>query len=190
MFRKKIVIPGSKDIEDEEIEIFTNDEITSLKNEPDNSRYKCLILMELGTGLRQGELLALKWDDMTPDYTEINVNKTIKRVKKFESDETSKKVILTQSPKSQQSNQTVSIPSSLIPVIINHALQQKKEKIKVGQSYTDDNFVFATETGSPVDPKNFYRSYKNLLIKEKFHIISFMLYDIHMQRSYLKLVSR
>ncbi len=52
---KKITIPGEK-----EINVFSNCEISSLKNALDGHRLKALILLALGTGLRQGELLELK----------------------------------------------------------------------------------------------------------------------------------
>lgn len=153
-----IIIPGSKEIEDKEVETFTNEEITLHKKVLDGNKYKCLIPMALGTGLRQGELLALKWNDLSTEFTEVTVNKTIKSVKKFESDGTSKKEIITQQPKSIHINRTVPIPSSLIPIIKSHQLKQKIEKVKVVSSYADQDFIFATETGNPLDPKNFFQS--------------------------------
>lgn len=171
---KRIVIPGLKGIKETEIEVFTNEEISLLKKVLDGNRLKCLILMALGTGLREGELLALKWSDLSPEYTDVTVNKTIKRIKKFEADGTSKNIIIVQPPKSQTSNRVVPIPSTLVPVIKNHELQQKIEKVKVGPSYIDEGFVFATETGGSLDPRNLFQSYKRLLIKaqishHKFH---------------------
>lgn len=162
---KKIVIPGIANLNKEEIKIFTDNEIHCLKKALTTSRLKCLILTALTTGLRQGELLALTWDDIDIDNMEITVNKTIKRVKVIESDDTSQTKTLVQKPKTKSSNRIVPIPSKLIPILKEYGLKQKLEKIKAGNSYEDNNLVFATALGKPTDAKNLFRSYKNLLIK-------------------------
>ena len=146
---KKIIIPGKKDVKDTEIAIFTDAEIDTLKQALNGHRLKCLILMALGTGLRQGELLALKWSDIDTDLKEVKVEKTIKRVKIIESDGSSRHEVITQAPKSKTSNRIVPIPSTLIPVLKEHEKEQKLEKIKAGPSYLDNNFIFATATGNP-----------------------------------------
>jgi integrase len=162
---KKIVIPSEKKIDNGEIKIFTNDEIERLKKSLEGHRLKGLILMALGTGLRQGELLALKWDDI--DNLEIKVDKTIRRVTIINSDGSRNTEVILQSPKSKSSNRTVPIPSSLIPVLEEHSKKQKLEKLKAGHYYIDDNFVFPTITGTPINTKNLFKSYKALLIKAK-----------------------
>ncbi|WP_374118926.1 tyrosine-type recombinase/integrase [Clostridium sp. OS1-26] len=112
---KKIVIPSEKDVTDtKEVEIFTNDEIDSLKKVLEGHRLKSLILIALGTGLKQGELLALKWEDI-----DINNNMKLKS-RKLENDGSRKTEVILQPPKSKNSNRTVPIPSSLIPIIKEH----------------------------------------------------------------------
>ncbi|WP_278246129.1 site-specific integrase [Clostridium tyrobutyricum] len=140
------------------------------------SRLKCLILTALTTGLRQGELLALTWDDIDLDKGEISVNKSIKRVNIIKSNDSKENKILIQPPKTINSNRVVPIPSELIPILKQHHLKQKLEKIKAGEEYKDNNFVFPTALGKPIDAKNLFRSYKNLLIKagiehKKFHCL-------------------
>ena len=164
---KKIVIPEENTSNKKEVEIFTDDEIQLLKKALRTSRLKCLILTALTTGLRQGELLALTWDDIDLDNMEINVNKTIKRVKIINSDDTKQNEILIQPPKTKSSNRIVPIPSDLVPILKSHNLKQKLEKMKAGKSYEDNNLVFPTALGKPTDAKNLFRSYKNLLAKAK-----------------------
>lgn len=161
---KKIVIPGKiSTLEKEEIKIFTDKEIYLLKKVLRASRLKCLILTALTTGLRQGELLALTWSDIDLDRMEIRVTKTIKRVKIINSDNTKENKILVQPPKTKSSNRIVPIPSDLIPILKEHSVKQKLEKFKAGESYENNNLVFATALGKSIDAKNLFRSYKNLL---------------------------
>lgn len=164
----KLIIPGFENNIKREVEIFNEDEINVLKKALQGHRLKCLILLALGTGLRQGELLALTWDDIDFNNREIKVEKTIKRVKIFNTDGNSEgHKILIQSPKSQTSNRIVPIPSDLIKIIKSHKLRQDEGKLKAGDSYKNNNLIFATATGNPISAKNLFMSYKNLLIKAK-----------------------
>jgi integrase len=176
---KKIIIPGENEKnfdEDTEVQIFTNDEIKKLREVMEGSNLKPIVLMALGTGLRQGELLALKWSNIAKDYSELRVEKTIKRVKIIEADDTSRHEIILQAPKTKKSQRTVPIPSKLIPILEEQKLKQNKEKAKAGNSYIDEKFIFATGNGKPVRAKNLFNSYKSLLIKagiehKKFHAL-------------------
>lgn len=163
----KIIIPGCKDKRENEIQIFTDEEIDVLKKHLEGHKLKCLILLALGTGLRQGELLALRWDDINFDTYEIDINKSIKNVKLISADGTSKRKIIEQSTKTTSSDRIVPIPSKLIDILEEHQALQDSQKKKAGPSYVDKNLIFATETGTPIAVKNLFRSYKSLLIKAK-----------------------
>lgn len=163
----KIIIPGCKGKKENEIEIFTDEEIDILKKHLEGHKLKCLILLDLGTGLRQGELLALRWDDINFDTYEIDINKSIKNVKLISADGTSKRKIIEQSTKTNSSDRIVPIPSKLIDILEEHQALQDSQKKKAGPSYVDKNLIFATETGTPIAVKNLFRSYKSLLIKAK-----------------------
>ncbi|APC85489.1 MULTISPECIES: tyrosine-type recombinase/integrase [Clostridium] len=170
----KIIIPGNKDKKENEIEIFTDKEITALKKALEGHRLKCLILLALGSGLRQGELLALRWSDINFDTFEIQVNKSIKHVKIISPDGTGERKTIEQSPKSKTSNRIVPIPSKLINVLEEHKALQDIEKKAAGSSYIDKNLIFANEIGRPILVKNIFRIYKNILISagikhKKFH---------------------
>ncbi|WP_125153142.1 tyrosine-type recombinase/integrase [Clostridium rectalis] len=172
----KIAIPGANELKQKhkEIEIFTDGEIYKLRTETRDSRLHALILMALGTGLRQGELLALTWDDIDMGNKEVTVNKSIKRVKIINADGTYEYKFLVQTPKTKNSIRNVPIPSSLTPVLKSHARKQLLEKVKAGPAYNENNLVFPNIFGNPTSVKNLFKSYKSLLKKveikhKKFH---------------------
>jgi len=177
----KITIPGiskivNTEINSDEIQVFSNDEIKDLKNSLEGHRLKCLVLLALGTGLRQSELLALKWDDIDFTNNELSVNKSVKRVKLIKSDGSFRHEIRIQTTKTKNSNRIVPIPSSLVVTLKEHAKIQKEEQLKLGSSYAKNNIVFATASGNYISTKNLFMSYKNLLIKagiihKKFHAL-------------------
>lgn len=171
---KRIVIPGEIEKEELDIAVFTNDEIKTLKKHLKSNRLKALILLALGTGLRQGELLGLMWDDIDFDNKELNVVRSIKQVSIISADGSREYKTIIQTPKSKTSMRTVPIPSALIVTLQEHSTNQKLEKLKAGTSYIDDNFVFTTELGKNIDSRNLIRSYERLIKKanipyRKFH---------------------
>ena len=64
----------------EEIQHFKDEEIEILISNLKGDRYRELILIYLGTGLRRGETLALTWDDIELDKNNIKVNKSLAKV--------------------------------------------------------------------------------------------------------------
>ena len=95
------------------------------------------------TGIRIGELLALKW-------TDINVSKKTFRVSKTYYNPTHKKdafELLT--PKTESSARTISIDSALINLLEAHRLEQDKLKDMNAPFYVDEGFIFAGSEGYP-----------------------------------------
>ncbi len=164
---KRIVIPGQSEIHERKIEIFSDEEINTLKIVLKDHRLKFLILLALGTGLRQGELLGLKWVDIDIDNKQLKVERSIKQVSIISSDETRKYKTIVQSPKTKNSIRTVPIPSNLIVDLKEHKKFQKQEKLKCGNFYNDTDYVFTTETGKTMNARNVTKSYERLLKKAK-----------------------
>lgn len=160
---KRIVIPGENKIIEKKVEVFSNEEIEILKSILENHRLKTLILLALGTGLRQGELLALKWSDINFTTKELKVEKSIKQVNIIESDSSREYKTILQTPKSKNSIRTVPIPSNLISLLKKYKSQQLQEKLKAGSSYIDSDFIFTTELGTNIDARNLTRSYERIL---------------------------
>ena len=164
---KRIVIPGQSETHERKIEIFSDEEINTLKIVLKDHRLKFLILLALGTGLRQGELLGLKWVDIDIDNKQLKVERSIKQVSIISSDETRKYKTIVQSPKTKNSIRTVPIPSNLIVALKEHKKFQKQEKLKCGNFYNDTDYVFTTETGKTMNARNVTKSYERLLKKAK-----------------------
>lgn len=173
---KKIVIPGEREIEDMEVITFDDKELNLFKSVLESHRLKALFLLDLGTGLRQGELLGLKWTDIDIDKKELHVNRSIKQVNIIDQNGDKEYKTIEQVPKTKRSLRTVPIPSKLIDVLNTHSIRQKTEKLKAGDSYVKSDYVFTTELGTTIDASNLTKQYKKLLIKaeieyRKFHSI-------------------
>jgi len=64
--------------------------------------------LALGTGLRRGELLGLKWQDVELDKGTVTVRRTLARTKDG---------LVLQEPKSQASRRTVVLPEEVVKVL-------------------------------------------------------------------------
>ncbi len=119
-------------------------------------------LLSLYTGIRIGELCALKWSDIDLDNRCISINKTLERIKNFDPNDDRKTKIVINTPKSDNSVRELPIPSSMIPYITN-----------LKKNVSNENDYFLTNKQKYIEPKSLRRKFTtaiNLLdIDCKFH---------------------
>ena len=164
-----IIIPKDHSTTATSLAYFSVDEQKLFMKSIKTHRLSALFTMALGTGLRQGELLALNWSDIDFDARTVTVSKSIRSVKKD-----GKYTFEIQIPKTQNSIRTVAMPVAVIQALKNHRKNQNLEKEKTFGTYLNNNLIFATPIGTPIDSRNLIRVYKNLLKKSnieyrKFH---------------------
>lgn len=92
-------------------------------------------------GMREGELLALKWKNVNLQEKCISVKESVKRVAVFEEDGTKHMEIITQAPKTKNSIRTIYIPNILISKL--KEIEHKSE------------YVFS-DTDTPITHKSLY----------------------------------
>lgn len=97
-----------------EVEILNSKEIKTIKEHIKNTDFELLFLLDLGTGLRQGELLALDWKHIDLKKKEIKIEQSAKEVYIYDNSEHKHIETVIQTPKTQNSFRTIPLPSSLI----------------------------------------------------------------------------
>src|SRR5215212_7338042 len=118
-------------------------------------RLDALYVLAIHTGLRQGELLGLKWDDVDLDEGSLQVRRTLTITKDGP--------VFT-SPKTSGSRRSVKLTSNAIEVLKRHLERQLGEIDKVGSLWSENGLIFASETGEPLNRHNLIRrSFKPLL---------------------------
>jgi len=174
--KKRVTIPGLSEKTKKEVETFSDEEIEIIKNNADSYQYGMLILLALGTGLRQGELLGLKWKYVDLDKKTVTVKHTIKIVTEITRDGKRKCTTKIYTPKTKESLRTVPIPDTLIPKLKYHNIKEKQKCLKNKIKFSDDNFVFTNRIGNFIDASVLIRSFKNFLKRnnitiKKFHAL-------------------
>ena len=113
----------------------------------------------LNTGMRVSEVCGLKWDKVDLDNGTIEVdNILINKDRKW----------IDGPPKTQSSYRTFKIGQTLIDILKKHKMQQRKNKLKYGEFYTQTDYVCTKENGQVTTPASCKWSTRN--ISEKLDI--------------------
>ncbi|MPW26226.1 tyrosine-type recombinase/integrase [Alkalibaculum sp. M08DMB] len=157
-----------------EIEIFTNGEIKNIMEKLETDRIGVLTKLALGTGARLGELLALTWDDLDLDNTNVVINKSAKMNKIFKNENEWEYEIKVDDPKTYSSNRKIPFPSELLGDIKKQRINNNIEKLKEGEGYVENNLVFPSLAGTLMDESNVGKAHRKILKKsgvdhKKFH---------------------
>ncbi len=111
-----------------------------------------MIVTDLGSGIREGEVCALKWQHIDFKKWEIKVVDAAAQVRTHS--ETGKKQQLKiQGPKTETSERRVPIPKDVVIYLRLLRWYQSKEKLKAGDNYHDQGYVFAHPDGRIYNPK-------------------------------------
>jgi integrase len=133
------------------------DEARRLLETAGGDRLEALYVLAIHTGMRQGELLGLKWENVDLAANAIRVRHTLLRTKG--------RVILGE-PKTKKSRRTVHLTGAASRALEEHLERQLKIMERLGDLYRDQGLVFTTEVGTPINPSNLRkRSFAPLLQK-------------------------
>lgn len=135
-------LPNSKN-EIKEIEILTREEQNKYVNAL-RGIYRLILLTALYTGMRMGELLALKWENVDLDGYEINVVETSKRVKKYNNEGEGINTVITKKPKTSSGERIIPLPMFIVEMLV----ELKKDK----------GYVFITSDGTRMSDSNLRRA--------------------------------
>lgn len=116
--------------------------------------------LALKTGLRRGEILGLRWQDIDFKGKKLHVRQTL--VEAREPGEEKKVTLLFKPPKTEKSKRTIPLTDDIIKLLKAHKAKQNEDKLFFGKKYHDNGLVFCSEDGKPIWPRNFLRRFTNL----------------------------
>ena len=118
-------------------------------------RLEALYVLALSTGIREGELLGLKWREVDLDAGSIHIQQTLKVAGQ------GKRVL--GKPKTAGSRRKIMLTKMGIAALRAHRTSQLEERLQSPARH-DNDLVFANTVGNVLDPTNLYRyDYKPLL---------------------------
>lgn len=98
------------------VEILSDTEIKTIKEYLKGTEFELLFILDLSTGLRQGELLALNWEDIDFENNTLKINKAYEIDYYYENEKRIKRWVIT-TPKTLNSYRVVPIPTETMKLL-------------------------------------------------------------------------
>jgi integrase len=97
----------------------------------------------LGLGLRQGEIIALRWSDVDLDQRKLRIR----------------------AAKTESGIRTLALPQTLVDTLRQHWQFQQQERLVQGVNWKEHGLVFPSEVGTSLSARNLLRHFKKSLKK-------------------------
>jgi integrase len=108
--------------------------------------------MAATTGMRRGELLGLKWDDIDLNRRSVQLRRTLQRV--------AGAGLVEEETKTPSSRRLIALTRLAAAELKEHRVKQAEQRLAAGPAWETRDFVFSTALGRPIDEGNLSRSYK------------------------------
>jgi integrase len=125
----------------EEIRPLTAEQVRILFDAVKGDRLEALYVLAVTTGLRQGELLGLKWDDIDLEVGTLQVRRTLT---------TANGGPVFSAPKTKGSRRTVRLSQMALEALTSHLDYQLGEIDRAGGLWRENGLIFASESGEPL----------------------------------------
>lgn len=121
------------------------------KDNPYHHFYRLAIL----TGMRRGELAALKWDRVDVDNAQVSVSAHLQRI--------TGSGLVEGMPKSAQSRRTIALSPLAVELLREIWVAQAEQRLLAGPVWQDTGYVFTQDTGKSIDPARPTREFARII---------------------------
>lgn len=142
--------------EQSDVLTLSSEQARRLLDAAERDRLGALFSVALALGLRRGEALGLRWGDVAFERGTLRVERSLQRV--------GGALRLTE-PKTSRSRRTIALPAPAASSLRAHRARQLEERLQAGSEWQDDDLVFTTQFGTPLDPRNVSRAFHKLLAR-------------------------
>lgn len=140
-----------------EIKPLTKEQAQVLLNAAKEDSLEALWVLALTTGMRRGEVLALKWQDIDFEQGMLQVKRIFTRLRGnryIEAD-----------PKTEKSRRSIMLTTVTVEALRRHRVHQLEAKLQAGDAWVAHDLVFCTSVGTPLNPNWVLERFKKLLQK-------------------------
>lgn len=141
-----------------EVDYFTSDEVQDLLVAAGEHRLTNVLIVAAFTGLRRGEVLALRWKDVDLARGQVSVSGSLDRVGGR---------LLRQEPKTRASVRNVPIGPEVVRALEAQRALQTADSAASEHWVNAGGLVFTVSTGEPVDPRNLLRWFSGVKRRAK-----------------------
>jgi integrase len=151
-------------IERTEIEILAEEQIRAVLAKLRGRAMYLIALTGLATGMRRGELLALRWKDVDLDAGKLKVEQSLEQTKSG---------LRFKAPKTRYGRRIITLPFSVTAELRLHRKTQAEQRLKLGLGKpADDALVFQRPDGEPLLPNSVTTEWRRLVTSLKLPKVS------------------
>ena len=137
-----------------DIQPFTPAEARVFLDSIAGERLEALYSVALTMGLRQGEALGLRWQDVDVELGYLRISKQLQRV------HGAPQLV---EPKTARSRRTLAMPPMITKGLEQHRVRQRQERSNAGNRWAETDLVFASTEGKPLDGTAISKGFHRLL---------------------------
>jgi integrase len=140
-----------------EMKTLSDIQVRTLLSFSKGDRFEVLFWLAVTTGLRQGELVGLKWSDVDWTNRRLRIQRQLQRLSTG---------LAFSEPKSAAGRRVIALGDTTIEKLHLHQQYQAREIQEAGKMWKENDMIFPSSTGTPMDPSNLYHNFKRLLKEE------------------------
>lgn len=114
-----------------------------------------LLTLDVTTGMRLGELLALRWQDIDFEHRSLHIRRSMGFI--------SGQGYVEFEPKTARSRRKILLPPFVCEVLRQHRTRQLEERLKMGTVWRERDLVFCNRYGDFLDPSHLRQRFDRLL---------------------------
>ncbi len=129
--------------------VVSADEARAFLHAAEGHPFEGIVVLALQAGLRESEILGVKWEDMELDRAALAVRRTLVRVPGAG--------LVDSPPKTRASAATIPLTSRAVEALRSQRRRQLEQRIRAGSGWQETGYVFTTEIGTPISASNMLR---------------------------------
>jgi integrase len=138
-----------------EIQPLTPEQAQRLLRAAREHKLETLLTLALATGMRRGELLGLRWQDIDFEVGCLHVRHSVGRVGRYG--------MIKSEPKTQRGRRKIMLPAFVLEALRQHQQQQHAAREEAGSDWQEKDIVFAGRNGKYFDLNGLDYHFKRLL---------------------------
>ena len=132
------------------MKIWTKEQVRVFLDHIRDDRWGAIYSLACGTGMREGEILALHWSEVDLKEGYLKVTQSLQAVKNMG--------LVVSEPKSEKSRRMLVLPAFVVDALKRH--KSKQAGLKKSDKWHEEGLVFTTHNGTPISPRNLVRHFK------------------------------
>jgi integrase len=134
----------------EEIRPLDREQVRAFLEAVSGDRLEALYVVAITAGVRAGELLGLKWEDVDLEAGMLQVRRTLSEARSGR---------IFEAPKSGKGRR-IRLTRMATEALRGHRKRQIEEKLRLGSLWQEDGLVFPSQVGTPIGGRNLIRHFK------------------------------